>query len=142
MSNVTTYMTIIPHRFLYYDLLSSNLINCRNIVFFFFDFTSFNIIICLMTIYTIHSYFLCVYLSFLINIVLLLCGIDRLLVVSTSKILSSQTKVVSLCYYKVSLFMHVVTTRKFSCNPNMKTIIKKLSIVPCRKLLANFNILS
>jgi hypothetical protein len=54
-----------------------------------------------------------------VNIVLLLCGIDILLMAFTSKIPSSQTKVVSLCYYKVYFFTHVAT-HKYDCNPNLK----------------------
>jgi hypothetical protein len=65
------------------------------------------------------------------NIVLLLCGIDKLLITSTSKILFSQTKVTSLCYYMVFLFMCVVATHKYGCNLDLKTIVRKLSIVMC-----------
>jgi len=72
------------------------------------------------------------------DIVLLFCGIDKLLITSTSKIPSSQTKATSLCYYMVSLFIHVVTC-KYGCNLNMKTIVRKHFIVLCWRLLANFN---
>jgi hypothetical protein len=78
---------------------------------------------------------------FELNIVLLFCGIDKLLITSTLEIPSSQTKAPSLCYYMVSLFMYVVTC-KYGCNLDMKTIVLKLSIVLCLRLLANFNNLS
>jgi hypothetical protein len=69
--------------------------------------------------------------GFWANIVLLFCGIDKLLIVFTSEIPSSQTKTTSLCYYKVSLFMHVVATRKCGCNLDLKIIVRKLFIVMC-----------
>jgi hypothetical protein len=49
VSNVTKYTTRIPHKSLYFDLLSGNLKNCKNMVFFSFDFIVFNIMICPMT---------------------------------------------------------------------------------------------
>ncbi len=59
------------------------------------------------------------------------CGIDKLLIAFILEIPFSQTKVTSLCYYMVSLFMHVVATRKYGCNLDMKIIVRKLSIVLC-----------
>jgi hypothetical protein len=58
MSSDTTNMKRIPHKPLYFNLLSSNLKDFRNMVFLSFDFISFNIMICLVTICTIHSCFL------------------------------------------------------------------------------------
>jgi hypothetical protein len=55
--------------------------------------------------------------------------VQKLLIISILEIPSSQTKVFSLWYYKVSIFMLVVATRKYGHNPNMKIIVKKLSIV-------------
>ncbi len=57
MSSFTIDMTGIPPRSLYYDLLSGNFKNSRNKLFFSFDFACFNIVICPMTICTLHSYF-------------------------------------------------------------------------------------
>jgi hypothetical protein len=50
---------------------------------------------------------------------------------STLEIPSSQTKDISLCCYKVSLFIPTITTCKYGCNPNLKIIIKKLFVVLC-----------
>jgi hypothetical protein len=74
--------------------------------------------------------------------ILLLYGINKLLIISISEIISSQTKVTSLCYCKVSFFMHVVATCKYGCNLDLKTIVRKIFVVMCRKLLANFKNLS
>jgi hypothetical protein len=52
-----------------------------------------------------------------------------LLIVLTLKIPSSQTKVASLCYYRVSLFMPTIATCRYGYNPKLKTIVRKLSIV-------------
>jgi hypothetical protein len=65
-----------------------------------------------------------------------------LFIVSTSKISSSQTKAISLCYFKVSLFMLAVATCIYGCNPDLKIVIRKLFVVLCWRLLANFNNLS
>jgi hypothetical protein len=59
MSSFNIDMTRIPHRSLYSYLLSGNLRNCRNKLFFSFDSTCFDIMICPMTICIVHSYFLC-----------------------------------------------------------------------------------
>ncbi len=110
MSNFTIDMTRIPHRCLYYNLSTNNFKNCKNIFFVYFDSTSFNIVIFLMTACIIHSCFLCNYLRFLDSIVLLLCDTNKLFIVSSSKIPSSKTKTASLCCCKVFFFMHVVVT--------------------------------
>jgi hypothetical protein len=65
MSHVTTYMTRIPHKSLYFNLSNNNFINYRNKVFLSFDSTSFNIMICPMTICKVYSSFFCNCLSFL-----------------------------------------------------------------------------
>ncbi len=65
VSCVTIDMTRIPHRSLYFDLLNSNSINYRNKVFLSFHYIGFNIMICPMTIYIVHSCFLCKCLRFL-----------------------------------------------------------------------------
>ncbi len=65
VSSVTTNTKRIPHRFLYFKMLSSNLKSCRNMVFLSFDYINFNIIIFPMTIYTLHSCFLCNHMRFL-----------------------------------------------------------------------------
>jgi hypothetical protein len=57
-SYVPINMTRIPHKFLYFDLLSGNLRNYKNRFFLPFDFACFNIVLCSMTICTIHSCFL------------------------------------------------------------------------------------
>jgi len=49
----------------------------------------------------------------------------------TLEIPFSQTKVVFLCCYKVFLFIIVVATRKYGCNPVLKIIVKKLYVVLC-----------
>jgi hypothetical protein len=49
----------------------------------------------------------------------------------TSKIPSSQTKGVSLCYYKISFFILVVATCKYGHNPKLKIIVKNLLVVLC-----------
>jgi hypothetical protein len=61
---------------------------------------------------------------------------------STSKIPSSQTKATSFYSCRVFLFMLVVATCWYGCNPDLKTIVKKLCVVLCLRLLANFNNLS
>ncbi len=61
---------------------------------------------------------------------------------STLKIPSSQTKVVSLCYYKVFVFILVVATHQYGYNPDLKTIVKKLFFISCCRLLADINNLS
>jgi len=48
----------------------------------------------------------------------------------TSKIPSSQTKVICLWCYRVFLFVHVAT-QKYGCNLDMKIVVKKLFIVLC-----------
>jgi hypothetical protein len=58
MSNVATNMSRIPNMPLHFNILNSNLKNCKNMIFLSFDSTSFNIMICHMTICTIHSCFL------------------------------------------------------------------------------------
>jgi hypothetical protein len=60
----------------------------------------------------------------------------------TSKIPSSQTKATSLCCYNFSLFIATVATWRYGCNPNLKIIFKKLLVVFCWSLLANFNNIS
>ncbi len=80
--------------------------------------------------------------GFTTNIVLLFCGINRLFIASTLEIPSSQTKGVSLYYYKVSFFMPNVATHKYGCNPDLKIVVRKLFVVLCWRLLANFNNLS
>jgi len=65
MSNITANMTRIFHKPLYFNLLSCNLKNYRNMVFLPFDSIGFNIMICPMTICTIHSCFFWNYLRFL-----------------------------------------------------------------------------
>ncbi len=57
MSSVTTNMTRIPNRLMYFNLLNSILKDYRNKVFLSFDSISFNIMIYPMTICTVHSYF-------------------------------------------------------------------------------------
>jgi hypothetical protein len=57
MSSVTTIMIGIPHTPLYINLLSNNIKDCRNKIFLSFDSIGFNIMICLLTICTIHSCF-------------------------------------------------------------------------------------
>jgi hypothetical protein len=56
MSNVAIDMTRIPHKSLYFDLLSCNLKLYRNKVFLSFESIVFNIMICPVTICTIHSF--------------------------------------------------------------------------------------
>jgi hypothetical protein len=53
---------------------------------------------------------------------------------SISKILSSQTKAIFLCYYKVFFFIPVVATHKYGCNPDLKTIVKKLFVVMLKNM--------
>jgi len=101
-------MTRILQRFLYFNLLSGNFRNYRNMVFFFFNFIIFNIMICPVIICIIHF--------------LLLCGIDTSLITSTSEIPFSQTKTTSLCCCKVSRFKPVIVKRKYGCNLNLKII--------------------
>ncbi len=48
---------------------------------------------------------------------------------STSEIPSSQIKVASLCYYKVSFFIPTIAICKYGCNLDMKILVKKLSII-------------
>jgi hypothetical protein len=59
VSNVTTYVTRIPHMSLCFNVLSGNLKNYMNRVFLSFDYTIFNIMNCLVTICIVHSYYLC-----------------------------------------------------------------------------------
>ncbi len=61
--------------------------------------------------------------GFWTNTILLLCGTNRLFIASTLEIRFSQTKVASLCCYKVFLFMPTVVTCKYGCNPHLKTIV-------------------
>jgi hypothetical protein len=142
MSSVTTNMTRILHRLLYFNLLNNNLINYMNKVNLSFDSTCFNIMVCLVTICTINSFSWGIVWVFWVDIILLFCGINRLFMTSTLKIPSSQTKATSLWCYKVSFFILVIVTCKYGCNLDLKTIVKKLSIVLCWRLLANFNNLS
>jgi hypothetical protein len=65
MSSVNTNMIGIPHKPLYFNLLSNNFRDCRKRVFLSFDSISFNIMICFTPICTIHSCFLWDYLRFL-----------------------------------------------------------------------------
>ncbi len=65
MSSVNANIIGIPHKPLYFNLLNSNFRDYRKKVFLSFDSISFNIMICLMTICTIHSCFLWDYLRFL-----------------------------------------------------------------------------
>ncbi len=130
MFSVTTNMIRIPHMPLYFNLLNSNLKDYNNMVFLSFDYIGFNIMICPMTICIVFFYFLWDCLRFL-NIVLLICGTNKLLTASTSEIPSSQTKATSLCWCKVPLFIPTITTCKCGCNPDLKTIIKKLFVVLC-----------
>jgi hypothetical protein len=139
VSNVTIDMTRIPHKSLYFHLLSGNVRNYKNRFFLSFDFTRFNIVIFLWQFLQYIHVFSRTIRGFWANIVLLFCGIDKLLITSTLEIPSSQTKVPCLCYYMVSLFMHVVATHKYGFNLDMKTIVRKLSIVLCWRLLAIFN---
>jgi hypothetical protein len=58
LMSITINMTRISHKPLYFNLLSYNFRNCKNRVFLPFDFTCFNIKICLVTICTNISIFL------------------------------------------------------------------------------------
>jgi hypothetical protein len=55
--NVTTNVTRIPHKLLYFNLLSSSPRDYENRVLFSFDSTCFNIMICPMIICIVHSCF-------------------------------------------------------------------------------------
>ncbi len=142
MSSLTIDMARIPHRSLYSNLSSNNFKNCRNILFLSFDSRCFNIVICLVIVCTLHSYFLYNYPRFLSSIVLLLCRINNLFIASILKIPYLKTKTASLCCCRVYFFMHVVVTRRYGCNPYLKTIVWKLYVVMCGRLLVNFNNLS
>ncbi len=80
--------------------------------------------------------------DFWANIVLLPCGTNKLLITFTLKIPFSQTKVVFLCGCKVSLFVLAIVRCKYGYNLDLKIVVKKLSVVLCWRLLANFNNLS
>jgi hypothetical protein len=58
VSSVTAHMTRIPHK-LYFDLWSDNFKNCWNKVFFSFESTIFNIMICPMIVCIVHSCSFC-----------------------------------------------------------------------------------
>jgi hypothetical protein len=64
MFSITPNMVRISHRPLYFNLLSCSLRNYRNKIFLPFYSTGFNIMICPMTIFIVHSCFLLNYLRF------------------------------------------------------------------------------
>jgi hypothetical protein len=55
------------------------------------------------------------------------------------KMLSSHSNVNSLCHCNVSVFILVGIIHKYDCNLDLKTIIKKTSMVGVYRLLVNFN---
>jgi hypothetical protein len=98
MSNLTIDMIGIPHRSLYFNLLSNNFINCRNILFLSF------LTLHVSTLWFVQWQFVQYIHVFKIilwgcwsSIVLLLCGTNKLFIASTSKIPFSKTKIASLC---------------------------------------------
>lgn len=52
---------------------------------------------------------------------------------------ASHSNVNSLCYFNVFVFILVVIVHKYDCNLDLKTIIKKTSMVGVYRLLVNFN---
>jgi len=141
MSNLTLDMTRILHRFLYSNMLNSNLKNYKNRLLFFTLHVSTLWFVPWLFIQYIHVFSIIVW-GFWANIVLLFCGTYRLFIASTSEIPFSQTKTISLCYYRVSLFMPTIVTCRYGYNLDLKTIVKKLFVVLCWRLLVNFNNLS